>query len=203
MQILLFGQPELEFNLGKKHIRQLRERITHNFYLNPLDTDETIDYIRYRLHAAGCPCPQVFTNAAEKLIARASGGITRRINILADKAMLAAYAESATASRQRSIDTMLRPSVTSRHVHAAIKDSGYRLPLFTWLKAFAASAFATALLCSGIALTQPHTSPGPTLASEGVIPATNGMKYNACQGVSAAIMDQTILNQGLLDEARA
>jgi len=125
MQIVLFGQPELDKNLQNKAIRQLRERITHSFYLRPLTVEETSDYIRFRLQAAGCPAPQIFSEAAEKLIAKASGGLTRRINIIADKALLAAYAESATGARPRTVDNMLQPTVLPRHVRAAISDSGY------------------------------------------------------------------------------
>lgn len=125
MQIVLFGQPELDKNLENKAIRQLRERITHSFYLRPLTTEETSDYIRFRLQAAGCPAPQIFSAAAEKLIAKASGGLTRRINIIADKALLSAYAESATGARPRTVDNMLQPTVLPRHVRAAIADSGY------------------------------------------------------------------------------
>lgn len=131
MQIVLFGQPELDKNLQDKAIRQLRERITHSFNLRPLSPDEVSDYIRFRLQAAGCPAPQVFSNAAEKLIAKASGGLTRRINILADKAMLAAYADSATGERPRTIDNLLQPAVQINHVRAAMRDSGYKPQLVT------------------------------------------------------------------------
>lgn len=134
MQIVLFGQPELDKNLQDKSIRQLRERITHSFDLRPLGADEVGDYIRFRLQAAGCPAPQVFSSAAEKLIAKASVGLTRRINILADKAMLAAYAESATEQRPRTIDNLLQPTVHAKHVRAAIKDSGYKQAFWSWPK---------------------------------------------------------------------
>lgn len=132
MQIVLFGQPELDKNLQQKNIRQLRERITHSFDLRPLTADEVSDYIRFRLQAAGCPAPQVFSDAAERLIAKASGGLTRRINILADKAMLAAYAESATGQRPRMIDNKLQAVVFPKHVRAAIKDSGYKPKPWNW-----------------------------------------------------------------------
>ena len=125
MQIILFGQPELDKNLQDRSIRQLKERITHSFYLNPLTPEEVSDYLRHRLKVAGCPAPQVFSKAAENLIAKASGGLTRRINILADKAMLAAYSESATATRPRSLGSQLQPTVTAKHVKAAIKDCDY------------------------------------------------------------------------------
>jgi hypothetical protein len=151
MQVLLFGQPELDKNLESRNIRQLKERITHSFNLMPLNREDTVAYIRHRLQVAGCPCPQVFTDGAEKLIARASHGLTRRINILADKAMLAAYAESATTTRQRSIDHLLKPTVTARHVKAAIKDSGYSMPWFSWF-GLTGSAVALLLFCGSLLL---------------------------------------------------
>jgi type II secretory pathway predicted ATPase ExeA len=152
MQVLMFGQPELDKNLEHRNIRQLKERITHSFNLLPLDREDTVAYIRHRLQVAGCPCPQVFTDGAEKLIARASCGLTRRINILADKAMLAAYAQSATTSRQRSIDHLLKPAVTTKHVRAAIKDSGYSMPLFSWFRMLG-SAVALVLFCGSLLVT--------------------------------------------------
>jgi type II secretory pathway predicted ATPase ExeA/septal ring-binding cell division protein DamX len=149
MQILLFGQPELDKNLQSKSIRQLRERITHSFYLRPLTVEETSAYIRFRLQAAGCPCPQVFSDAAEKIIAKASGGLTRRINILADKAMLAAYAESATTARPRTVDNLLKPAVLPKHVRAAIKDSEYESSPMTLPQWLLAMAVLVVLLAGG------------------------------------------------------
>ncbi len=150
MQIVLFGQPELDRNLENKNIRQLRERITHSFYLRPLTVEETSDYIRFRLQAAGCPAPQIFSEAAEKLIAKASGGLTRRINIIADKALLAAYAESATGARPRTVDNMLQPTVLPRHVRAAIADSGYAPGFWTVPRVAAATAAVGLIMAAGI-----------------------------------------------------
>ena len=157
MQIILFGQPELDKNLNEKNIRQLKERITHSFYLNPLTPDEVSDYIRHRLQAAGCPAPQVFSRKAEKLIAKASGGLTRRINILADKAMLAAYSESATQYRPRALGNQLHPNVDVRHVRQAIRDNEQQMDggkkLWFWITlgvlAVIACAFALYQVFSG------------------------------------------------------
>lgn len=124
LQIVLFGQPELEKNLRNRTIRQLKERITHSFHLDPLTTAEISEYIRFRLQAAGCGKSGVFSSRAERLIARASRGLIRRINILADKAMLAAYADPAVGVRVNSARAMVR----SRHVRAAIRDSEFGLP---------------------------------------------------------------------------
>lgn len=122
MQIVLFGQPELDKILAQKNIRQLRERITHSFSLAPMSAKATSEYLQYRLKAAGCPRVQLISPRAEKLIAKASSGLTRRINILADKALLAAYADS--PSRQPTQEGN-DPLVLPRHVRAAIRDSDY------------------------------------------------------------------------------
>jgi len=126
LQIVLFGQPELEKNLRQADIRQLKERITHSFYLEPLTRAETSEYLRFRLQAAGCGKAGVFSPGAQRLIAKVSCGLIRRINILADKAMLAAYADPAG----RSVFSAKRAMVHSRHVRAAIRDSAFRLPFY-------------------------------------------------------------------------
>jgi len=124
MQIILFGQPELDKNLSARNIRQLRERITHSFNLKPLNSAEAAEYIRFRLKAAGCACPKLFTPRAEWLIAKAASGLTRRINILADKALLAAFAENVLAERAP-LNVESKPAIGCRHVMAAIQDSEY------------------------------------------------------------------------------
>jgi len=112
LQIVLFGQPELDATLAKPSLRQLRDRITHSFRMRPLPTAEVVKYLDFRMRAAGYRGPQVFAPRAGRMLANASGGLTRRINILADKALLAAYSETSHA-------------VTNRHVKAAIADSEF------------------------------------------------------------------------------
>jgi type II secretory pathway predicted ATPase ExeA len=93
LQLVLFGQPELNDVLARPDMRQLKERITHNFMLEPLVHADVAQYIEFRMRAAGYKGPSLFSAPAIKLIARVSLGLTRRINILADKALLAAFAE--------------------------------------------------------------------------------------------------------------
>ena len=112
LQIVLFGQPELDATLGKPSLRQLRDRVTHSFRMRPLAEPEVARYLAFRMRAAGYRGPDLFGARAAKLIARASGGLTRRINILADKSLLAAYSDAAHA-------------ITERHVKAAIADSEF------------------------------------------------------------------------------
>ena len=112
LQIVLFGQPELDDNLNKTHIRQLRERITHSFKLAPMHRKDIGAYLMFRLKAAGYRGPPIFSAAAINVMARAAKGLMRRVNILADKALLAAYADN----------TYL---VTPKHIKAAIQDSEF------------------------------------------------------------------------------
>jgi type II secretory pathway predicted ATPase ExeA len=125
MQIVLFGQPELDRKLQDKTIRQLRERITHSFNLEPLTADEVRAYLHFRLQTAGCPWPQLFSPKSERILAKASEGLTRRINILADKALLASYADPAARQEPRSSSGEIMPMVLPRHVKIAVADSAY------------------------------------------------------------------------------
>jgi type II secretory pathway predicted ATPase ExeA len=131
MQIVLFGQPELEDILSRHEIRQLRERITHTFPLTPFQHWEIRDYLNSRMRACGFRGGEVFGPPAVKAIENYSAGLVRRINIIADKSLLAAYAEQAM-------------TVTPRHVRMAAKDSEYRPQ--RRVPAWAAMAAAAVLL---------------------------------------------------------
>ncbi len=92
LQLVLFGQPELNETLARADMRQLRERITHNFGLEPLLQEDIAQYLDFRMRAAGYRGPSVFAPEAVKRIAKVSAGLTRRVNILADKSLLASFA---------------------------------------------------------------------------------------------------------------
>ena len=91
LQIVLFGQPELDDKLRRQNMRQLRERITVALNLQPFTYRDVREYISTRLSAAGYNGPPLFSDDAGKLIAAISQGLSRRINVLADKSMLSAF----------------------------------------------------------------------------------------------------------------
>ena len=93
LQIALFAQPELDERLAANDMRQLRERITQHFNLAPLKQEDVAGYIEFRLRTAGYHGPNPFTATAIRQIADISQGLSRRINILADKALLAAFSQ--------------------------------------------------------------------------------------------------------------
>lgn len=115
LQIVMFGQPELDANLSLPQMRQLKERISNGFTVPPMTPTNVPEYLRFRLRMAGYHGPDIFTPGAAKLISRASRGILRRISILADKSLLAAFAANAG-------------SITEQHVKAAIADSEFHRP---------------------------------------------------------------------------
>ena len=136
LQIVLFGQPELDEHLALPAMRQLSERITHSFFVPPLPRELVHAFLLCRLRAAGYTGGPLFSNAAVRRIAQASGGIIRRINIIADKAMMAAFAEDAVAVR-------------ARHVRLAVAECRFAAPAGrrpAWLAGGVAVAGVAALL---------------------------------------------------------
>jgi type II secretory pathway predicted ATPase ExeA len=135
LQIVLFGQPELDEALNKPSMRQLKDRITHSFRTRPLTADEVAKYVSFRMRTAGYKGPDVFSAAAIAAITRASSGLTRRINVLCDKSLLAAFAANTHA-------------VTPRQVRAAIADSDFA-PIAGSRRRGARALAAAALLAFG------------------------------------------------------
>ncbi len=93
LQIVLFGQPELNRKLEDESIRQLAQRIIFHYHLGPLTCDELEYYLAHRLRIAGFAGGRMFTRGAVKALYRESGGVPRLVNILAHKAMMLAYGE--------------------------------------------------------------------------------------------------------------
>ncbi|UCH41821.1 MAG: AAA family ATPase [Gammaproteobacteria bacterium] len=112
LQIILFGQPELDQNLSQQSIRQLRERITHNFNLEPLTQDEIHNYLNFRMREVGYTGPELINRSVAKKVEQHSEGLLRRINIIADKILLSAFAEGTH-------------NLSAKHVSAAVNDSTF------------------------------------------------------------------------------
>ena len=91
LQIVLFGQPELDEKLARPRNRQLRQRIVHSYRLHPLDSDRVASYLDHRLHVAGYNGEPLFGHDAIDSLYRVSGGVPRVINILGNKALLLAF----------------------------------------------------------------------------------------------------------------
>lgn len=100
LQVVLLGQPELDRRLAQANLRQLRQRISFSHHLQPLDAGAVAAYVQHRLRVAGHTSGELFTPAALRQLARASGGVPRLVNILAHKGLLSAFGKgSATVER--------------------------------------------------------------------------------------------------------
>jgi len=90
LQIILIGQPELRDILSRTDMRQLAQRITGRYHLEPLSREETITYIDHRLKVAGAVGP-IFSNPAKRELYRLAKGVPRMVNVIADRALLGAF----------------------------------------------------------------------------------------------------------------
>jgi MSHA biogenesis protein MshM len=117
LQIVLFGQPELNRNLALDSIRQLAQRITFHYHLGPLTRDDLDYYIAHRLRVAGFTGGRLFTRGAVAMLYSASGGIPRLVNILANKALMLSYGQGKQlVSRAHVRDAARDTIVTKRRV---------------------------------------------------------------------------------------
>jgi general secretion pathway protein A len=136
LQIILIGQPELRALLDQPDLRQLAQRITGRYHLNPLSADETAGYVKHRMRVAGATA-EVFTPSALREIHRLSGGIPRVINVICDRALLGAF----TQEDHRAGAGLIR--------QAASEVYGRPVPA-PWLKWTTAAAVAAAVALVGV-----------------------------------------------------
>jgi len=138
LQIILIGQPELRTLLDQPDLRQLAQRITGRYHLDPLSTEETSGYVKHRMRVAGATA-EVFTPSALRETHRLSGGIPRVINVICDRALLGAF----THEDHRVGTALVR--------QAASEVYGRPVPA-PWLKWTTAAAVAAAAALVGVAL---------------------------------------------------
>lgn len=121
LQIVLFGQPELNRKLQLDSIRQLAQRITFHYHLGPLNRDDIDFYVAHRLRVAGFTGARLFSSAAIRSLYKASGGVPRLVNIMAHKAMMLSYGQG-------------KQQVAGGHVAIAARDTvGVGRAIRQWL----------------------------------------------------------------------
>ncbi|MCU0587303.1 MAG: AAA family ATPase [Syntrophobacteraceae bacterium] len=137
LQVILLGQPELREMLGRSELRQLSQRIIARFHLGPLTRSDVDAYIHHRLAVAGAREPLFIPSAVSQLFLM-SRGIPRLINIIADRAMLGAYAEG---------ESRVTPAIVKRAAREVLDEPAWKSP---WLRKLAwgssAAFLALALL---------------------------------------------------------
>jgi len=195
LQMVLFGQPELDEKLHDNSIRQLKERITQNFYLDPFPADDVFHYLNFRMRAVGYKGPDLFSLKMANNIERKSNGLTRRINILADKSLLAAFSDGGH-------------DITTKHINLAAKDSdfGQAFTLNIAFKSIIAVSIILLAIWIGTLLPSKHinplkpsinnTDPKLIFKSDGITIKNNNL--NKPNDTMPTIITQDSLNQILL-----
>ncbi len=122
LQVVLFGQPELDEVLEQAAIRQLKQRITYSYRLLPLNKLALTSYIRHRLTIAGFTKKELFSVQALDYLHHASGGIPRLINILCHKAMLVAYGEGEMLIKLKHIRLAAKDTIETQGIHRPMFD---------------------------------------------------------------------------------
>jgi len=123
IQIVLIGQPELDKVLAEEELRQLKQRITIQWELLPLNLEETRGYIQHRLNVALGKGKVELTRPCTELIFRYSKGIPRMINVIADRALLIAYTQNTK-------------NINNKIIRKAVKDIGGLKPTVSWVEVF-------------------------------------------------------------------
>jgi len=115
LQVVLFGQPELDRRLDDPAIRQLRQRIGFSYRLGALNLQDVEYYLAHRLGIAGYRGPRLFSREAVRLLYRSSRGVPRLINILAHKALMAGFGEGARYVTDRYVQMAILDTESARH----------------------------------------------------------------------------------------
>ena len=116
VQIVLFGQPELDQKLHRPEVRQLLQRIAFHYRLGGLKKSEVGNYVAHRLRVAGYRGDGLFTAAALRALHRASGGTPRLINILAHKSLMSVFGEGRQTAKVRHVRLARKDTEGARHV---------------------------------------------------------------------------------------
>lgn len=143
LQIVLLGQPELQDMLIKPELRQLAQRVTARYHLDALERHELVPYLKYRLSVAGQRTADIFSPSAMTALYRASQGIPRLINLIADRALLGAYAEGTHRIEAAHIRKAAKEVFGAQRIRA----SGTQKPWWRlWLPVMAAVLVVTTTL---------------------------------------------------------
>jgi len=114
IQIVLFGQPELDTKLANPAVRQLRQRIVFDYRIPGLRIEELEYYLSHRLRAAGHASGEIFSPSAVRLLHRYSGGTPRLVNVLAHKSLLLAFGEGKNAITPKQVKAAGRDTASAR-----------------------------------------------------------------------------------------
>jgi general secretion pathway protein A len=172
LQIILIGQPELRELLDRNDLRQLAQRITGRYHLNPLSRDETAAYVRHRLRVAGSTS-DIFSNGALAEMHRLAGGVPRLINVISDRALLGAYTQD-------------RHQVSAALVRRAAQEVLGRNFAPVWLPWLTAAAAGAVVTAGALLLWQQYDARDGAARSTATGPSSGAGTNTAPQAASVA-----------------
>lgn len=114
LQVVLFGQPELDKKINSEHLRQLKQRITFSYYLPVLTRDDLDTYLFHRLAKAGLTQNQLFSKKAKDNLYFASRGVPRLVNILCHKALLVSFGRGVTSVSHKEMQVAIKDTLTAK-----------------------------------------------------------------------------------------
>ena len=167
IQIILLGQPELDEKLDSNELRQLRQRVSVRWRLEPMDAKETGRYIQHRLDVASDVSRPILTAGAMSEIHRRTGGVPRLVNALADRTLLAGFA----AGRMRLGPRWVRQA--AREI-PGVRQSGSAVGSFSmWALGSLAAALALAVVGYWIGSSPLEVSSAPEVVAAPLPPSTS------------------------------
>jgi general secretion pathway protein A len=164
LQIILIGQPELRELLARNDLRQLAQRITGRYHLEPLSADEAVAYVDHRLKVAGA-VGSIFQPPAKRELFRLSGGVPRMINVIADRALLGAY----TIEQQQVTPELVRQAASEVYDQAPLGSPWWSQPRGLAIIGAAAVGVLLVSAWAGIAWFR-QRAPEPVSASTAPLP---------------------------------
>ncbi|MEM7500717.1 MAG: AAA family ATPase [Pseudomonadota bacterium] len=178
LQIILIGQPELREVLAQNNLRQLAQRVTGRYHLEPLSKEESAKYIDHRMRVAGA-LGEIFSDAAKLEVYRSSGGIPRVMNVICDRALLGAYSQESRLV-DRAIVRKAAKEVAGEPDHAS------RL---NWVAALAGIAAVAVVVIAAVMLprllgetdAQATAAPAPAEQAPILVNNTAGTRVDAVQ----------------------
>ena len=161
LQIILIGQPELRELLARTDLRQLAQRITGRYHLEPLSRDEAAEYVEHRLRVAGA-LGEIFDGAAKREIFKLSQGVPRLINVICDRALLGAYSRES----RRVTASLVRRAATE------VSGKTYTSPLLKWATPVMAAAGVFLIIFGAWSLYSEQKTQLPLGAQANISPVT-------------------------------
>ncbi|QSX34672.1 AAA family ATPase [Shewanella avicenniae] len=206
LQVILIGQPELQQLLRRQELRQLAQRITARYHLLPLTVPEVELYVQHRLRVAGRSEP-LFNRGAVKALHKFSGGIPRVINLLCERALMAAYGQNRTPINKRMVYAAAA-EVLGEQPRGSAKWAWTSLALVViaaaatsaWWWSPQLQAFATHQLQTATSVTAPQTLVQPSQAQ----PAQpSAVAAQPAVSVANQLLESAIAQSGNIDNAYA